>query len=153
MQFCNLYVNLKYSFRDEKRDEERDDSVLSWELLLVSIFSTTTVVFLLTTACFAVQLARLRRQKQQLMLQQGSHTDCSSCASSCASTEKRCGSSSLDLSADRQAEVGLLPAATCLGPRDWSWYPDQLFPAHRSVQVSTGSCGSTADSSPGRQLD
>jgi hypothetical protein len=127
----------------------------TWQLFLVLTFSSTTLLFLLTTVGLALQLLRMRRTRQPLR-QQGSHTDCSSCSSSntsCASTEKTPElKNSSDLCSDRRAGLPLLPAAAgYLAPREWSWYPDhQLFPAYGTVPVS---CRHSADTSPGRQLD
>ncbi len=137
---------------------DQDPTVFSWQLILVLVFSATTVVFLLTTTCLAVQLRHMRCQRRRQQ-QQGSHTDCSSSGSSCAYAEKLRGP---DLCiSEEQVGARLLPnpAPSHLGPRDWAWYPEQLSPVYRTAALA--SSGATADSHrattdvglPGHQMD
>ncbi len=166
------------TFRQDTEMEE--DETYTSHLVLVCVFSATTLVFFLSTTCLVLQLLRMRRHQQQLQ-QHGSRTDCSSCGSnsSCGSSadKRRPELRGVGLTtSDRQASTRLLPAGhvTCLRPQDWAWYPEQLVPAYRlpvqrgldataenSCGTSAGSscrstadssCGTTADSSPGRQF-
>jgi hypothetical protein len=156
---ANTSTSVNANLKHLKGDQ--DPTVFSWQLILVLVFSATTVVFLLTTTYLAVQLRRMRCQRRRQQQQQGSHTDCSSSGCSCAYAEKLRGPD-LCISEEQVGarllpnpapsrlgpQIGAEPPPSLLGPRDWAWYPDQLSPIYRAAALvsTTASSGATADS-------